>query len=92
MQKMVNGVLVDMTPEEEAARLAEELAWANRHIPTIDEIDTEELNRVLLSEGSVLRAICELMLQEINNLRVRAGLTAYTRQQFVTALRNKMRN
>ena len=28
-QKMVGGVYVDLTPEEETARDAEELAWAN---------------------------------------------------------------
>lgn len=91
LRKMVDGEYVDLTPEEEAERLAEEAAWAARHIPTTDEVDQDELNRALTAEGSVVRALAELTFIEINRLRERAGLTAYTKQQFVDALKAKMR-
>jgi hypothetical protein len=53
--------------------------------------DQANLNAALAEEGSVFRAMALLTLQEINALRVRAGLTAYTMTQFVTALKAKMR-
>jgi len=89
--KLINGVPIPCTPEEEAERDAEELAWANRHIPTDDEIDQEMLNRALAEPGSIVRALAEVMFQEINKLRVRGGQTAYTKQQFIDALKTAMR-
>lgn len=59
--------------------------------PTDDEIDLAELNRILVSEGSVLRAIMELMLIEINKLRADHSRPPYTKAQFITALKAQMR-
>ena len=61
--------------------------------PVIDlsAMDQAELNHALAQEGSVVRALALVMLQEINILRVRAGLTAYTQPQLVSALKAKMR-
>ncbi len=89
--KLVNGVQIALTPEEEAARDAEELAWANRVIPTADELDQDTINRVLTEPGSFTRALAEVVFQEINTLRARAGLTERTKQQFTDALKAKMR-
>jgi len=58
--------------------------------PTV--IDQETLNAALAEPGSVVRALAFLTFQEINALRVRAGLTTYTMTQFTTALKAKMRN
>jgi hypothetical protein len=45
----------------------------------------------LSQEGSVVRALAEVMLAEINKLRVKGGDAAYTKPQFVSALKAKMR-
>lgn len=81
----VTGVVtqVPFTAEEEEA--------ADRPIDYA-AIDQNILNAALTEEGSVVRALALLTLQEINNLRTRAGLTAYTMTQFTTALKAKMRN
>ena len=60
--------------------------------PDYPVIDQETLNAALAEPGSVVRALALLTFQEINNLRTRAGLTAYTMTQFTTALKAKMRN
>lgn len=59
--------------------------------PTPQEIDTDTLNAALTAEGSVVRALALLMLQEINALRQRASLPQYSQQQLVDALKTKMR-
>lgn len=61
--------------------------------PVIDisAMDQAALNQALAQEGSVVRALALVMLQEINTLRVRAGLAAYTQAQLVSALKAKMR-
>lgn len=63
-------------------------------IPPVDwdAIDQQQLNEALIDEGSVVRALGLIMFEEINKLRVRAGLVAYTMDQFKTALHNKMRD
>lgn len=91
-RKVVNGVEIEFTFAEEADRDAEEAVWANRRIPTDDEIDQEELNRALIMEGSIVRAIVEVMFIEVNKLRIKDGDSEYTRLQFVNALKSKMRN
>lgn len=53
--------------------------------------DTDSLNQALTEPGSVVRALGLVTFQEINKLRVRAGLTAYTMDQFITALKANMR-
>lgn len=60
--------------------------------PDYPVIDQETLNAALAEPGSVLRALALLTFQEINTLRTRGGLTAYTMAQFTTALKAKMRN
>lgn len=65
MKKIVNGEEIEMTPAEVAQRQADDAAWAARHIPTNDEIDQDELNRALASEGSIVRAIAELQFRMI---------------------------
>lgn len=84
--KLVNGIQVPFTPDEEAARDAEELAWANRHIDTPDEIDTRELNKILTQDGSIVRALAEVLFQvaQVQN-------PALTKQQFINNLKSKMR-
>lgn len=75
-------IQVPFSAEEEAAA---DLA------PDYASIDQNALNAALAAEGSVFRAMALLTLQEINALRVRAGLAAYTMTQFTTALKAKMR-
>lgn len=70
---------------------AEELAADTPIVVDYAAIDQGVLNEALAAEGSVVRALALLTLQEINNLRTRAGLTAYTMTQFTTALKAKMR-
>ncbi len=84
--KLINGEQIPFTPEEEAARDAEELEWANRHIPTADEIDTDELNRMLTQDGSVVRALAEVLFQV-----AKVQTPTLTKQQFINLLKSKMR-
>ncbi len=62
--------------------------------PDYAAIDQEELNKVLMQDGSILRAIVAVMRDEINILRTHAaiGLPARTVVQLTTALRAKMRS
>lgn len=60
-------------------------------IVDFDAEDLSALNNVLSLDGSVVRALAEIMFTEINNLRSNAGLNTYTKAQFVNALKNKMR-
>ena len=66
-------------------------ALADKPVIDWDQVDQDELNRILAANGSVLRALAELTFEQINNLRTRAGLTAFTKPQFVSALKAKMR-
>jgi len=84
--KFVNGEQFPFTPEEEAARDAEELAWTNRHTPTNDEIDTDELNRMLTQDGSIVRALAEVLFQV-----AKVQTPTLTKQQFINLLKSKMR-
>ena len=84
--KIQNGVQIPFTPEEEAARDAEEAAWAARHIPTNDELDLDELNRMLVQDGSVLRALAEVLFQV-----AKVQTPTLTKQQFINLLKSKMR-
>ena len=96
--KVVNGVEIPFTPEEEAARDAEEAEWANRYIPTNSELDQEALNRALVEEGSLWRATTEMQLEEANRVRAAlrglgvTGMPNISRDQFIQALRAKMRS
>jgi hypothetical protein len=89
MKKVVDGKEVEMTPDEVAARQAEEAEWAARRIPTNDEIDQSALNEALTAEGSVTRAMGDILFGVIKGtIPVTPSLT---KQQFVTMLRAKMR-
>lgn len=61
--------------------------------PVIDlsALDQTVLNQALTQDGSVVRALALLFLQEINVLRKRATLPEYTPAQLITALKAKMR-
>ena len=79
---------------------ADLLAWGTGNViaphspPTVDfnAMDTLELNRALAENGSVVRALAEVIFAEINKLRIKTGDPAYTKQQFVTALKAQMRS
>jgi hypothetical protein len=59
----------------------------------VGEIDQETLNAALAAEGSVVRALALVLLQEINTIRTKlpVPLPVYTPQQLVAALKAKMR-
>lgn len=59
--------------------------------PTLDAIDQLALNLALAAQGSVLRALAELVLIEVNKLRADHSRPAYTKAQFTTALKAQMR-
>lgn len=56
-----------------------------------DSVDQDELNRVLAEDGSVVRALAVLTFKQINNLRSNAGLSTFTMEQFISALKAEMR-
>ena len=86
--KLVNGLAVPFTPAEEAARDAEELAWANRHIPTPDEANQDAINAVLIQPGSVVRAIAEVQFAMIKG-QIPVTPTI-TKQQYIDLLKARM--
>ena len=59
---------------------------------TQSEFDTGAINAALASEGSVFRALAELIFEQINTLRSEAGLSTFTKAQFKSALLDKMRD
>lgn len=91
---MVNGVAIDFTPQEEAARDAEEFAWANRPQPTQAELNLTAVNEALAAPGSIFRAFVLVMLDEINILRTRPAnspaLQPRTVDQIKPAIAGKM--
>lgn len=93
-QKNVNGVLINLTPQEEAERDAEELAWASRPQSTQAELNLAAVNDTLAQPGSVFRAFVLVVLDEINILRTRpansAALPARTIDQIKPAISGKM--
>lgn len=54
-------------------------------------LDTAALNAALAQDGSVVRALAEVMFSEINILRTAAGQAVRTKPQFVAALKAQMR-
>jgi len=64
--------------------------WTTRPID-YDVLDQDRLNHELTQDGSVVRALAELVFEEINKLRVKNGDPAYTKQQFIGAMKQKMR-
>ena len=72
---------------------AEELVADEEAVfPVIIIDDLARLNAVLSEQGSVVRALAEVIFAEINKLRVKGGDPAYTKQQFIAALKAKMRD
>jgi hypothetical protein len=62
---------------------------SNEPPPDLSKIDTDELNRVLAQEGSVVRALSEIVFGLAKGtITVTPSLT---KQAFVTMLRAKMR-
>lgn len=59
--------------------------------PDFPKIDADTLNAALAQDGSVVRALAEVMFAEINTLRTTAGLAPRTKLQFVAALQAQMR-
>jgi hypothetical protein len=59
--------------------------------PDLSAIDSAMLNTALVEPGSVVRALGLVMFQEINKLRVTAGLAQYPMDQFIAALKANMR-
>lgn len=57
----------------------------------LSALDTAALNAALTQDGSVVRALAEVMFSEINILRTAAGLAARTKTQFIAALKAQMR-
>lgn len=89
MKKIVNGLEVDMTPAEVTARQAEDDAWSQRHIPTPDETDQDEINRTLTMDGSVVRAGLELLFGVMSGkIAIDPNLT---KPKFITLLKGRMR-
>lgn len=67
--------------------------WVNNAWSVVDQdaIDIQDLNAQLSRPGSIVRALGLVTFQEINKLRVKAGLTAYTMDQFINALKANLR-
>lgn len=57
----------------------------------IGAMDQALLNAALAAEGSVVRALALVLLQEINTLRQKAALPQYTQAHLVAALKARMR-
>jgi len=81
----------EATEQQKAAAQAALDAFDIDAPPDLSKIDTDTLNAALAQEGSVVRALAEIMFAEINKLRVKGGDPAYTKAQFVAALKGKMR-
>jgi hypothetical protein len=86
--KLVNGEQVPFTPEEEAARDAEELAWATRIIPSLDEVNQTVINKILAEPGSLVRAIAEV---QFGMIKGQIPVTpTITKQQYIDLLKARM--
>lgn len=59
--------------------------------PNFPQLDADSLNAALTEQGSVFRALAEVLFSEINVLRTAAGLTLRTKTQFIAALKAQMR-
>jgi len=87
----------DLAPGEEYTGFVDDIqeelvtrTWTKGPID-YDVLDQENLNSALTEDGSVVRALAELVFEEINKLRVKGGDPAYTKLQFVQAMKAKMR-
>jgi len=91
--KLVNGQIVQLTPEEEITRAAEEADGAQELVDLTDGT-TAENNATVAWDGDLegyiltikdVKALALLMLDEINILRALHGETARTPDQMKTA-------
>ena len=86
--KMVNGVRIDFTPEEETARDAEEAAWAAGAFDRAIERLREERNRILAStdwyalQDVTLSGAMETYRQDLRDLP--AGLSTVAEVEAVS--------
>ena len=90
LKKMVDGVEVVCSAEEEAEIIAE---WAENDRPRT----AEEIDAALIKEADIeakfdptLKAFALVVLSEINILRVAAGLPERTVQQLKDAVKAKL--
>lgn len=93
-----NGVIVGVYAKPQAVaaeaiddQTAEVQAYLNPVPPTQDEIDTARINRALLEDGSVVRAMNEVMFDMFNEIRLLQGNSVITKQQYVDFLKAKIR-
>ena len=61
-------------------------------LPTIDEMDFEELTRLLTAQGSPVRALAEAQFQMLNEVRTLQGKQPLTAVQYKTHLKGLMRD
>jgi hypothetical protein len=82
-----NGIEVSAPPADARQK------WVNGAWSALDQdsLDLQGLNAALAEPGSVVRALGLVTFQEINKLRIRAGLTAYSMDQFIQALKTNLR-
>lgn len=85
----VGGLWVDATGGEQPSQAEIEALIS----PNVSLADQVALNAALSAEGSVVRALALVLLQEINTIRGKLSptLPAYTQAQLVAALKAKMR-
>lgn len=82
-QKLVNGELIDLTPEEEAARDAEEAAEAARLVS--EEYQTELDDQYLIAQFPP-RQLIKLLYQ------ITGAIPAQSRTTFINQFRQKVEN
>lgn len=87
-RKKLGDVWVDYTGTEPTASDLQDMLT-----PDVGAMDQATLNAALSAEGSVVRALALVLLQEINTIRQKlpTPLPAYTTNQLIAALRSKMR-
>lgn len=91
-----NRIVLDLSTGQQSVipLTLQEEATADAYLPhDTAVIDQEMLNAALAADGSVVRALALVLLQEINTIRTRlpTPLPAYTQAQLVAALKAKMR-
>jgi hypothetical protein len=87
--KLTVATSINLADEAAAQAAAKAAAAAQYIVQTKDAAKT--LSEVsVTSTGRVIRALCTLLLQEINALRTKAGMANYTSTQFLNALKAKI--
>lgn len=87
----VGGIEVPTPPDDARQKWNSGTSSWSPYTPDYNTIDTNTLNAALIEPGSVVRALGLVTFQEVNKLRVNAGLVAYTMAQFTAALKANMR-